>query len=139
MKKIFIYIIFILISANISANAKNYKWKKIVTTIDDHTDFYLDINTIRNVGNFHYFWMMSDYLILEPKDDPNIRSTITHNILSCKKKEYKMITYTSFSGNRGRGAIDIDVVIPEFHIDFFVWKKIENGSTFEKISEVVCN
>ena len=138
MKKIFIYIIFILFSSNISASAQNYKWTKIVTTSDDSTVFYLDKNTVRNVGSFHYFWMLSDYLKLTPDDDPNIRSNITYNILNCKNKEYKMISYTSFSGNKARGAVDIDIIVPEIYIESFQWRHYGEGTSFGEIFKVVC-
>ena len=81
MKKIILVLIVILISTN-TLHAANFKWTKIVTTKDRTTEFYIDKNSVKKVGKFHYYWMMSNYLILEEGDSPNVKSTITSNILN---------------------------------------------------------
>ena len=52
---------------------------KIVTTIDNSTEFYIEKKSVRKVGKFHYYWMLANYLKLEENDDPNIKSNITYN------------------------------------------------------------
>ena len=89
MKRIILVLVVILISTN-TLHAANFKWTKIVTTDDRTTEFYIDKNSVKKVGKFHYYWGLANYLILEEGDDPNIKSNITFNILNCKTNEFKM-------------------------------------------------
>ena len=71
-----------------------FKWTKIVTTVDGVTEFYIEKNSIKKLGNFHYYWSLANYLKLEEGDDPNEKSSITFNILNCKTSEVKTVTFT---------------------------------------------
>jgi len=73
MKRIILVLVVILISTN-TLHAANFKWTKIVTTIDGATEFYIDKNSVKKVGKFHYYWMMSNYLKLVEGDNPNIKT-----------------------------------------------------------------
>ena len=121
MKKIILVLFVILISTN-TVYAANFKWTRIVTTIDDTTEFYIDKKSVKKVGKFHYFWMMSNYLILEEDDNPNVKSTITSNILNCETREFKIVTLTTFNLNKGRGEITDNVIVPDRDISYFDWE-----------------
>ena len=139
MKKIILALVVILISTN-TVYAAKFKWTKVVSTIDEATDFYVDKNSVRKVGKFHYFWMMTNYLILEEGDDPNVKSNITFNILNCKTNEFKMVTHTSFTLNKARGEIDMDIIIPDEDVSYFEWnyygKKTSFGMFFKKVCKL---
>ena len=137
MKKIILALVVILISTS-TLHAAKFKWTKIVSTIDDDTDFYVDKNSVRKVGKFHYFWMMTDYLILEEGDDPNVKSNITFDILNCETSEVKSVTHTSFNLNKARGEIDIDVIIPDEDMSYFEWKYFGEETSFGAVFEEVC-
>ena len=137
MKKIILALVVILISTN-TVHAAKFKWTKIVSTIDDHTDFYLDKNSVRKVGKFHYFWMMTNYLILEEGDDPNVKSNITFNILNCKTNEFKMATHTSFTLNKARGEINMDIIIPDEDMSYFEWNYYGEETSFGMLFKTVC-
>ena len=137
MKKIILALVVILISTN-TVHAAKFKWTKIVSTIDDHTDFYLDKNSVRKVGKFHYFWMMTNYLILEEGDDPNVKSNITFNILNCKTNEFKMVTHTSFTLNKARGEINMDIIIPDEDMSYFEWNYYGEETSFGMLFKTVC-
>ena len=87
MKRIILVLVVILISTN-TLHAANFKWTKIVTTDDGATEFYIDKNSVKKVGKFHYYWALANYLKLEEGDDPNVKSVITFNILNCETKEF---------------------------------------------------
>ena len=137
MKKIILALVVILISTS-TLHAAKFKWTKIVSTIDDDTNFYVDKNSVRKVGKFHYFWMMSDYLILEEGDDSNIKSNITFNILNCKTNEFKSVTHTSFTLNKARGEIDMDVIIPDVDMSYFEWTFFGEKTSFGMVFKKVC-
>ena len=137
MKRIILVLVVILISTN-TLHAANFKWTKIVTTIDGATEFYIDKNSVKKVGKFHYYWMMSNYLILEEGDDPNVKSNITFNILNCETREIKSVTFTSFNLNKGRGEIDVDVIIPDEDISYFDWQYFDEKTSFGVIFKEVC-
>ena len=68
MKRIILVLVVILISTN-TLHAANFKWTKIVTTVDGVTEFYIEKNSIKKLGNFHYYWSLANYLKLEEGDD----------------------------------------------------------------------
>ena len=137
MKRIILVLVVILISTNI-LHASNFRWTKIVTTKDRTTEFYIDKNSVKKVGKFHYYWMMSNYLKLEEGDNPNVKSTITSNILNCETSEFKSITLTSFNSNKGRGEIEIDVIIPDENISYFEWRYFGEETAFGRVFKAVC-
>ena len=137
MKKIILVLFVILISTN-TVHAANFKWTKVVSTINGNTDFFIDKNSVRKVGKFHYYWMMTDYIKLEEGDDPNVRSNITFNILNCKTNEFKMVTHTSFSLNKAKGKIDIDEIIPDFDMSYFDWNYYGEKTSFGMVFKKVC-
>ena len=137
MKKIILVLIVILISIN-TLHAANFKWTKIVTTIDGDTEFYIDKNSVKKVGKFHYYWMMSNYLKLEEGDNPNVKSSITSNILNCETSEVKSVTLTSFNLNKGRGEIEYDFIIPDENISYFAWEYFGEKTSFGAVFKEVC-
>ena len=137
MKKIILVLVFILISTN-TLHATNFKWTKIVTTEDGATDFYIDKNSVKKVGKFHYYWALANYLKLEEGDDPDVKSVITFNILNCKTKEYKSLNFTTFNLNKGKGEIIDDVIIPDEDISYFDWAHFGEKTSFGVVFKKVC-
>ena len=137
MKRIILVLVVILISTN-TLHAANFKWTKIVTTEDGATEFYIDKNSVKKVGKFHYYWMMSNYLKLEEGDNPNVKSNITFEILNCETSEVKSVTHTSFNLNKGRGEINIDIIVPDEDMSYFAWKYFGETTAFGRIFKEVC-
>ena len=137
MKKLILVLIVILISTN-TLHAANFKWTRIVTTVDGATEFYIDKNSVKKVGKFHYYWMMSNYLKLEEGDNPNVKSTITSNILNCETREFKIVTLTTFNLNKGRGEITDNVIIPDEDISYFDWQYFGEKTSFGVLFKEVC-
>ena len=137
MKRIILVLVVILISTN-TLHAANFKWTRIVTTVDGATEFYIDKNSVKKVGKFHYYWMLANYLKLEEGDDPNVKSVITFNILNCETKEFKSLNFTSFNLKNGRGNINDDVIIPDADMNYFVWKHFGEKTSFGLLFKEVC-
>tara|TARA_B100001123_G_C15003749_1_gene904588 strand:- start:359 stop:775 length:417 start_codon:yes stop_codon:yes gene_type:complete len=135
MKKIYIAVIIILISS-INLQAASFNWKKIATTEDSKSIIYLDKKTVYKVGNYKYFWLLTDYIA--PSDDPE-KSVITHIMVNCDTFESRPITFTTFTENMARGEIDYDVIVPESNISFFEWRKYDTETTVHgMVLEIVC-
>ena len=137
MKKIILVLVVILISTS-TLHAADFQWTRIVTTKDFTTEFYIDKNSVKKVGKFHYYWMLANYLKLEEGDDPNVKSTITSNILNCETSEYKSVTFTSFNLNKGRGEIEYDFIIPDENISYFAWEYFGEKTSFGAVFKEVC-
>ena len=137
MKKLILTLVVILFSTN-TLFAKQIKWTKIVTTEDRTTEFYLDKKSIRKVGEFHYFWMMSDYLILEEGDNPDTKSSITFNIINNKTNELKRVTMTTFTLNNVKGKISSNFIVPDLGMDLFQWRFYSEETAFGMVFKEVC-
>ena len=137
MKRIILVLVVILISTN-TLHAANFKWTKIVTTIDGATEFYIDKNSVKKVGKFHYYWMLANYLKLEEGDNPNEKSAITSNILNCETREFKIVTLTTFNLNKGRGEITDNLIIPDEDISYFAWDYFGEKTSFGMLFKEVC-
>ena len=134
MKKLFLIIIYILISTNI-LHAANFKWSKIVNSKDKTMTIYVDKKTVFKVGGYKYFWLLTDYTV--QSDNPE-KSVITYIMVNCSTYESRPITFTSFTENMAKGEIDFDFIVPEEDISYFEWKKwhtknTSHGFTLEKV------
>ena len=137
MKKILFTIILLFTLINVS-HADDYKWSRVVSSLDGTSEFYIDKSSVRKVGKYHYYWMMVDYLKLEKGDDPNVRSNISFNILNCRTNEFKMVTHTSFSLNKTKGEVNMDEIIPDFDINYFDWRYYDDSTSFGMVFNKVC-
>ena len=137
MKRIILVLVVILISTN-TLHAANFRWTKIVTTNDRTTEFYVDKNSVKKLGKFHYYWLLANYLKLEEGDDPNVKSNITFNILNCETNEYKILIFISFNLNKGRGEIIDDVIVPDENISYFEWRYFGEETAFGRVFKAVC-
>ena len=138
MKRIILVLVIILISTN-TLHAANFKWTKIVTTVDDATEFSIEKKSIKKLGNYHYYWLLANYLKLDEGDDPNEKSSITFNILNCKSSEVKTVTFTGFNLNKGKGKISSDFIVPDIgDLSLFDWKHYSEKTSFGKVFKEVC-
>jgi hypothetical protein len=117
MKKIFFMSsIFLFLSFNL--HAANFNWTKYNITVTEESEWYYDRQTILKVGNYRFYWTLTDYL-KDIKDD--VYSVVGHHMVNCKTNETKWITYTSFKSPMGRGIVGLDIVIPEVAPESFRW------------------
>tara|TARA_B100000029_G_C17540322_1_gene946430 strand:- start:101 stop:532 length:432 start_codon:yes stop_codon:yes gene_type:complete len=129
----------LLIVLSNSLYAAKFNWEKIVETNDDATHFYIDRKTIFKVGNYKYFWALSNYLISDPDDGPE-KSVVNHFIVNCNSYELKTITFTSYLQHMGRGEVSLDFILPEAEVDEFKWHKFDpKKHAFGYLIDEVCN
>lgn len=117
MKRLFLFlIIFNLLSANLSA--ATFNWTKFNITEEGDTEWFYDEKTILKVGSYRFYWILTNYL---KNIEDNVYSVIGHHMVNCGTNESKWITYTSFNSPMGRGAVDMDIVIPAVAHENFKW------------------
>ena len=133
MKRIIFSLIFILFFTN-TIHAAIFNWKKISTSNESGSNFYLDKKTSFKVGAYTYYWMLTNIY----DDEDKWKSSITHNMVNCNTNENKYITITTFAKHWGQGRIIVDAVVPEEAPDIFVWEKFPKGSTQGAVIEEVC-
>lgn len=95
MKKI-LYILLIL-SAPVYAD-----WMKVVSTSNEDTDIYIELNSIRKNGNSVLFWHLQDY---KQKNELGDLSMKLKQEINCKEETIKTIALVSYSGNMGSGNV----------------------------------
>ena len=126
MKRIILALVIILTSTN-TIRAADFKWTKISTTKNNKMTVYVDKKTVFGVGDYKYFWLLSDYHDSSP-DSPE-KSVITHMMVNCSTYESKTITFTSFRENMGKGEVDLNFVVPEVEVEHFKWRKWDTKET----------
>ncbi len=120
---------------NISYGA-TFKWKKVGTTQDDSSEWHYDKSSVRKVGEYRYYWILTNYL----KDiEDNIFSVIGYHMVNCNTYESKWISYTGYNRLMGRGNIVDDYIIPEIGVEFFQLRYFDPEQTvYGSLLKEVC-
>ena len=125
MNKIFLSIFFIFLFSNVSMGA-NFKWTFVGKTGDSTSNWYYEKKSVFKVGDYRYYWILSDYL----KDvTDGISSVIGYHMVNCNTNESKWITYTGYSLPMGKGRVVSDYVIPEISKEHFEWRYFSPKNT----------
>jgi len=95
MKKILFTLL--ILSAPVYAD-----WMKVVSTINEDTDIYIELNSIRKNGNSVLFWHLQDY---KQKNELGDLSMKLKQEINCKVETIKTIALVSYSGNMGSGNV----------------------------------
>ncbi len=134
-KRLISAIILIFFFSNISFGA-SLQWKKVATTNDDTSEWYYDKKTVVKVGEYRYYWILTNYL----RDiEDNIFSVIGYHMVNCNSYESRWMTYTGFDRPMGRGNVVDDYVIPAISLDFFEWKYFHpENTTYGTLLKQVC-
>ena len=121
--KIFIFL-YIFSIANCFAD---YNWKKIGSNIDGDVS-YVDLSSIKKVGNNVFYFVLMDYI--KPKEGD--LSAKNYFELNCLNLSYRYIKDFYYKEPMGNGEYTIFDEIGE-------WENNTKGSLGEKIREFVCN
>ena len=98
---------------------------------------YYDKKTVLSTGRYFFYWQLLNY---KKKQDNNILSLITHNMVNCETSELKLISYTDFKDNLGKGSSDFEMIVPEDEPESFKWIYYDTNTTIQgKVIKSVCN
>lgn len=136
MKKLF-FISFLFTIFSFHSIAATFNWTKFDVTKDQDTELYYDEATIFKVGSYKFYWVLSNYL---KNIENNTRSFISHHMANCKTNEVKMISWTFFDGQMGKGNIQFDFIDPEEYPEKFIWNYYEPKKTiYGDMLKNICN
>ena len=103
MKKLFSFLILILIYCNISY-ANNFNWSEKMTNPTKTAEFYIDKKSVIKINNYIYYWSLGN-ILKTLEDAPNLKSSISYNKVDCNDMGYQTVIFIAFTGNMGNGEI----------------------------------
>ena len=101
MKKFLLFVIFILFF-NSFALADNFNWTKTAINKSGSSEFYLDNQSVRTIGNYNYQWILTNYL----KDSDQIKSDVSYVTFDCKKDRMQIVVWSEYSKYDAKGKIE---------------------------------
>jgi hypothetical protein len=113
----FIFIIIIFLFSIYNVNAKNFNWSDKVKTTDGYTEFYIDKNSIKKIGNYVYYWTLANYLKYDPGDNKEVKSVIVFNRIDCDDMGYQLILMSIYDDYNGKGKILTHFIDPDSEED----------------------
>ena len=123
--KIFIFL-YILSTVNCFAD---YNWKKIGSSTRGDV-FYLDLSTVKKVGNNVFYFTLKDYVKPTEYGDLSSKIYMEVNCLNLSSRYLKDLYYIEPMGN-GEPSTVYDEVGE--------WKNNTEGSMGEKVAKFACN
>jgi len=129
--KIFLIIISLLFFKFSFLLANEFKWNKIASTKDNSSDYYLDSNSTRAIGNYRYQWILSNKL----KDNDEIKSNVDYATIDCKRNKLQIILISDHSKHFGKGKIENHALVSEGQLE---WMTPEPKTIMSTIIEKSC-
>ena len=112
--------------------ASEFDWKKVVSSADGDSDYYLDRKSKRAIGNYSYQWILSNKL----KENDEIKSNVDYATIDCKRNKLQIILVTDHSEFFGQGKIENHHLISEDQLE---WMTAKPGTIMSAIIENSCN
>lgn len=93
---------------------------------------YVDRETIRRQGNLVRMWQLYDYKTVQTVAGDSLLSFERHNEYNCTEPRTRMLAYTWFSSNMGRGRVVYKTAEEQ------PWERIIPGSIEQTLWRVAC-
>jgi len=81
------------------------EWKLVSGNDATKLTVYVDRDTIRRNGNLATIWQLYDYQTVQTVAGDSLLSFQRHNEYDCTGERTRMLAYTWFSSNMGRGRV----------------------------------
>ena len=101
MKKFILFFIFIQFYNGIVL-ANDFNWTKTAKNKSGSSEFYLDNESVRTIGNYNYQWILTNYL----KDSDEIKSDVSYATFDCKKNRMQIVVWSEYSEYDAKGNIE---------------------------------
>ena len=107
----------------------------VLTSGDDEVGLkvYVDPESIRRKGNLAKMWQLYDYKTVQTVAGDSLLSFQRHNEYNCAEPRSRMLAYTWFSSNMGRGRVVYKTTEEQ------QWERIISGSIDQTLWKVACN
>ena len=130
MKKLFIFFIFIqLYSSFVLSN--EFNWTQTAKTKSGETEFYLDNQSTRSIGNYNYQWVLANYL----KDFDEVKSNISYATIDCKRNKMQMVIWSEYDEYYAKGKVIGHSLIPEEDLE---WHTPKSNSVMSVLIKNSC-
>ena len=106
------------------------KWKKITSSKDGSTTFYIDKETIMRGNDSVFYWQLNDNSKPDPFGD---RSATTYNQADCNLMAYKQLTLTTYEQQMARQLTKVIDYLPDKE-----WTYAKSGYINYAILEEAC-
>ena len=100
MTRLFLITLLLLSSGPVYA-----EWVLTSGNDDAGLTVYVDPDTIRRKGNLVKMWQLYDYKTVQTVAGDSLLSIKRYNEYDCTEERTRMLAYTWFSGNMGRGKV----------------------------------
>ena len=123
--------IFTLVFTLMFSSTSFADWTEVSSNMGEQNTYYVDLERIRKVDGFVYFWTLSDY----SKPLEGTLSTKIHWRGDCKLLRNKVLSFSSHKEPMG-GGTGQTFPVPESHKD---WQHPPPKSSHEIILKTVCS
>tara|TARA_B100000787_G_C16123701_1_gene263944 strand:+ start:218 stop:712 length:495 start_codon:yes stop_codon:yes gene_type:complete len=100
------------------AQSNEFKWNKIASTKDNSSDYYLDSNSTRAIGNYRYQWILNNKL----KNSDEVKSNVDYATIDCKRNKLQIILISDHSKHFGKGKIENHALVSEGQLEWMTPK-----------------
>ena len=104
------------------------KWTKVVADTRGNT-FYVDVERIRKVDGYVYYWFLTDY---GKRDEYGMFSAKEYHQVDCKLFRFKKLSYVFHKEPMGRDAGDVQEPVKKG------WRYPSSRSGNESLLKLVC-
>ena len=109
------------------------EWELVSGDDSSKLTVYVDRETIRRQGNLVKMWQLYDYKTVQTVAGDSLLSFQRHNEYNCAEPRSRMLAYTWFSSNMGRGRVVYKTAEEQ------QWERIKPGSIDQTLWKVACN
>jgi hypothetical protein len=126
-----IYFLFTLLLLN--PGSVQAEWELVSGDDSAKLTVYVDRETIRRQGNLVKMWQLYDYKTVQTVAGDSLLSIQRHNEYNCTEPRTRMLAYTWFSSNMGRGRVVYKTTEEQ------QWERIIPRSIDQALWKVACN
>lgn len=124
--KVFCVILIILLSDRVLA-----EWELITKGQTTGDEFYVDVNQIKVVDNYRYYWVLKNY---PRKDEFGSSSSTMYFQADCDVFRQKVLAFNFYTGHMQTGIVDTQEPDPSLAN----WRYPAPGTVFFRTLEAAC-
>ena len=117
MKKFLLSVILIFFCNGLALSGE-FDWTKTATDKSGKSDFFLDHQSVRTIGNYNYQWILTNYL----KDSQKVKSDVSYATIDCKKNRMQMVLWSEYSDYNAKGKIEGHSLTSDKELEWLIAK-----------------
>jgi len=129
----FLSFFFLIVFLFLSTGLLHAEWELVSGNDSVKLTVYVDRDTIRRNGNLVTMWQLHDYKTVQTVAGDSLLSIQRHNEYDCTEPRTRMLAYTWFSSNMGRGRVVYKTSEAQ------PWTSVVPGSIDQTLWKVACS